>query len=115
LYRDSNLNVHDRTRPAILPAAAILFDPSTKTLIPIADPDAAPDKRTARVLELRAIAAVTGECECGARISIPNRQARRDARRAGYALRATMAHAADCPAGDPSVPLAGIEGMRIAR
>src|SRR4051812_30859244 len=100
-------HVYDRTRPPLIPATALVVDTANGTIIPISEPGPNTDRRTARVLELRAAATIAGQCpSCGARIERPNRQARRDATRAGYVLRAKMAHQRGCPAGDERVPMA---------
>lgn len=39
-----------------------------------------------------------GTCPCGARLRLPNRAARRAARRAGRVLHTEVRHATDCPA-----------------
>lgn len=109
-------HVRDRHHPPITPATALVFDTTTGTVIPVAEPDEHTDSHTARVLELRTAATIAGQCpECGARIELPNRAARRDAKRAGYALRARMPHEDGCPAIDARVPMAGVEGLRVAR
>jgi hypothetical protein len=62
-------------------------------------PDGAPSP-IAEGIARRRIAAITGECPCGARRVLPNRAARRRAKRDGEALRSfvVFAHEEDCSA-----------------
>jgi hypothetical protein len=46
---------------------------------------------------------VTGRCECGAVIEMPNRAQRRAAKARGEPARATMLHEAGCPASDAAL------------
>lgn len=52
---------------------------------------------------IRQRANLTGRCECGATITLPNRAARRAAEARGEPVRATMLHEADCPASDEAL------------
>jgi hypothetical protein len=64
--------------------------------------DAIPDDAPHAVREglvRRRLVVTTGRCPCGATWTPPNRATRRAAKRAGRPLRASVEHAADCPAG----------------
>ena len=60
-------------------------------------PDDAPDA-VREGLARRRITAVEGTCPCGARLVLPNRAARRAAKRAGQVLDVHVEHEDDCPA-----------------
>lgn len=51
----------------------------------------------------RRLVALGQPCPCGAVLAVPNRAARREARRAGRALHVNVEHEADCAAISPVV------------
>mgnify|MGYP001611305129 FL=1 len=70
------------------------------TLMPATPPNS---PELAHALAVRAQAATTGRCECGATAELPNRAARRRATREGRALRVEFLHEHDCVATDEAI------------
>src|SRR5262245_27290041 len=76
-----------------------------RALVPLHDvPDDIPE--LAEALTRRNVTVVTGQCPCGATVSLPNRAERRRASRHGGDLavqHVVVHHEADCPAADENV------------
>ena len=65
-------------------------------------PDDAPDEIREGIARRRVVS-VTGQCPCGARLVLPNRAARRAAKRSGCVLHFAVEHEDDCPAVDSTL------------
>lgn len=75
-------------------------------ILPIVHEDAHPSVREG--VARRRLCLLTGECPCGARVTMPNRATRRAMRRdherdSGAVWQVSVLHADDCPAGDPAL------------
>ena len=65
-------------------------------------PDEAPEA-VREGLARRRITAIEGRCPCGGRLILPNREARRRAKRTGEEIRMRVEHEDDCPAIDDTL------------
>jgi hypothetical protein len=83
-------------------AIAETWDGDTVAFLLPSVPDDAPDAVREGIARRR-ITAVEGTCPCGAGLILPNRAARRAAKRAGGQIRMTVEHEPDCPAVDETL------------
>jgi hypothetical protein len=69
-----------------------------------------------QALLTRREATITSVCRCGARMLLPSREVRREAKRRGEILRPKMEHEYDCPASDEGLlEIAVRHGHRFGR
>lgn len=68
---------------------------------PVVSESMGPELREA--IALRRIATIEGRCPCGAVLYLPNREARRKAKRDGRQLHATVQHEPSCDATDDRI------------